>query len=132
MYENKVRPNVLSLTDTALTLIVVFLVTLPSMFWNGINIDAVRSAQSGKSEIYSGESILLLSVSKTLLYVNGQATAFSRLKKRLQKELSGRSQREVVIAPDGDVPLKRLVKVFDSARLAGAKNLILLETPSAQ
>ena len=127
MYENKVSPNVLSLTDTALTLIVVFLVTLPSMFWNGINIDAVSVPHGTESEAYAGESVLLVSVSKKLLYVNGQATAFSRLKKRLREELAGRRQREVVIAPDGNVSLTRLVKVFDSARGAGAKKLILLE-----
>ncbi|MBU4134314.1 biopolymer transporter ExbD [bacterium] len=132
MYENKVSPNVLSLTDTALTLIVVFLVTLPSMFWNGINIDAIKPPPIGASAPDAGESILLVGVSKKLLYVNGRATAFSRLKKILHSELAGRSQREIVVAPDGDVTLKRLVKVFDACRAAGAKNLILIETPPPQ
>jgi len=132
MYENKVSPNVLSLTDTALTLIVVFLVTLPSMFWNGINIDAVKTPHGSGSAAGAEESILLVSVSKKLIYINGQATAFFRLKKRLRSELSARIQREIVIAPDGDVSLKRLVRIFDSARAAGAKKLILLEGSQPQ
>ena len=135
MYENKVDPNVVSLTDTALTLIVVFLATLPAMFWSGINIDTAKTSDSyGRaSDADEREIPLIVSVSKNLLYVNGKAAALSRLEKILRKELAaGGKQREVVIAPDEDVALKRLVKVFDAARGASARKLILLESSRPQ
>jgi len=124
MYEAKISPNVLSLTDSALTLIVVFLVTLPAMFWSGINVDAAKSGAGGGVET---EEILIVNVSRRSLYVNGKPTAFFRLKKRLFDELGGRKPGKVVIAPDGDVALNRLVKVFDVVRGAGAEKLVLLD-----
>ena len=133
MYENKVSPNVVSLTDTALTLIVVFLATLPAMFWSGINIDTAKTDARSVSGADERENPLIVSVSKNLLYVNGKAAAFSRLEKILRKELAaGGKQREVVIAPDEDVALKRLIKVFDATRGASAQKLILLESSRPQ
>ncbi len=124
MYEAKISPNVVSLTDTALTLIVVFLVTLPAMFWSGINVDTAKSA-AGAGDDVSGT--LIVTVSRSSLYVNGKPAAFFRLKKVLYDELGGRKPGEVVIAPDGDVPLKRLVRVFDAVRGTGAEKLVLLD-----
>jgi len=126
MYEAKISPNVLSLTDTALTLIVVFLVTLPAMFWSGINIDAA-GALSGAGEAEGSAEVLIVNVSGRSLYINGKPTALFRLRKRLSGELLGRRTKEVIIVPDGDVSLKRLVKVFDIIRMAGAGKLVLLK-----
>lgn len=126
MYDIKVSPNVLSLTDTALTLIVVFLVTLPAMFWSGINIDTA-GARAGEGETEGSAEVLIVNVSRRTLYINGKPTALFRLRKRLSDELFRRRTKEVIIVPDGDVSLKRLVKVFDVIRMAGAGKLILLK-----
>lgn len=130
MYEEKVNPNVLSLTDAALTLIVAFMVTLPAIFWSGINVDAAKSSANSNNVTESarpGDEVIVVSIHRRWIYVNGKATAISRLKKVLASELDRRKTREIIIASDGDVVMNRVVKVLDAARLAGAHKLILLD-----
>ena len=54
-------------------------------------------------------------------------TANSRLKERLARELEKRDSGEVIIAPDSDVKLDRVVNIFDIVKEAGATNIALLD-----
>lgn len=127
MYESKVTPNILSLTDTALTLIVAFLVTLPVMFWNGMDVDAARASAGTGKNAAAAEEVLIVTISRRTVYINGKITALSRLRKRLIDELGARKSGEIIMSPDGDVTLDRVVKIFDIAKIAGARKLVLLD-----
>ena len=67
MYEEKVNPNILSLTDTALTLIVAFMVTLPALFWSGMNVNTKQSPEEAETVSVAApaaDALLVVSVTK--------------------------------------------------------------------
>ncbi|MBN1384186.1 MAG: biopolymer transporter ExbD [Elusimicrobia bacterium] len=127
MFEGKVNPNILSLTDTALTLIVAFLITLPAVVWRGMDVNAEKTSAGINKTVETDDGVLIVSISRRAVYINGSITAVSRLKKRLTAELAKSKSGEIIIVPDGDVMLDRVVKIFDIAKIAGAKKLTLID-----
>jgi len=121
--------NVTPLADVTTTLIVVFLITMPALMWNGFDVNQAQSG--GESPQVQpteelDESLLTLAVTPEGLKLNGELMADQQIAATLGRELATRADRTVVIVPDDAVQLGRVVTALDIAKASGADNLALL------
>jgi biopolymer transport protein TolR len=121
--------NITPLADVTTTLIVVFLITMPALMWNGFQVNHAEagseSAVVTPTEVEDAE-LLTIEVKPEGLMLNGEAVAVEALESRLIEELAARTDKTVVIAPDDAVILGAVVEVLDIAKASGAGPLAML------
>lgn len=121
--------NITPLADVTTTLIVVFLITMPALMWNGFD---VNQAQTGgeSPEVQPteelDESLLTIAVTLEGLKLNGKLLTDAEIASQLEYKLARRDDRTVVIVPDRVVALGRVVTALDIAKASGAESLALL------
>jgi biopolymer transport protein TolR len=127
--EGITRANVTPLADVTTTLIVVFLITMPAIMWNGIN---VRAAEAGNQQqvltqdVKAKDEIVTVRVEPAGLTVNGQRVDREDLPAVLQEKLAASLDRTVVVLPAQAVTFGVVVEVLDVAKASGAESLALL------
>ena len=121
--------NITPLADVTTTLIVVFLITMPALLWNGIQ---VNSAEAGSESAVvtptesTEDGLLTVVVAPEGISLNGTAMEPDELETELTSRLAERSDKTVVIVPHDDVILGTVVEVLDIAKASGAENLAML------
>jgi biopolymer transport protein ExbD len=122
-------PNITPLADVTTILIIVFLMTMPAILGNGIQVNATR-AEASETVVTTREQqdqeMLMVSVAPEGIKVNGEAVALADLERRLADALSARTDKTVVIVPSDFVRLGDVVDVMDAAKGGGASSLALL------
>ena len=127
--EGQNEANITPLADVTTTLIVVFLITMPAMLWNGIQ---VNSAEAGSEQAVitpteaTDDGLLTVAVTPEGITLNGTAMEPDELETELTARLAERSDKTVVIVPHDDVILGLVVEVLDIAKASGAENLAML------
>ena len=127
--EGQNEANITPLADVTTTLIVVFLITMPAMLWNGIQ---VNSAEAGSEQAVitpteaTDDGLLTVAVTPDGITLNGTAMEPDELETELTARLAERSDKTVVIVPHDDVILGLVVEVLDIAKASGADNLAML------
>lgn len=141
--ELNVEPNVTPLCDAAMTLIIVFIMTLPAVMWSGFKFEAPVSRKGEKKQVQqeAKKQRRHVAVQITLqgLSYNGIKTSPSKLLGQLREWAADlkvkdkdvpedkREKRMVVILPDDNVQINQIVRVMDIAKMAGAEKLAMLE-----
>jgi len=121
--------NITPLADVTTTLIVVFLITMPALMWNGIQ---VNSAEAGSEQAVveptdaADDGLLTVTVTPDGITLNGTAMDAAELEIELTRELAVREEKTVVIVPHDDVILGSVVEVLDIAKASGAESLAML------
>ena len=121
--------NITPLADVTTTLIVVFLITMPALLWNGIQ---VNSAEAGSEQAVvtptenTDDGLLTVAVTPAGITLNGEAVDAVELEHQLTELLAERTEKTVVIVPHDDVILGAVVEVLDIAKASGAENLAML------
>ena len=127
--EGNNEANITPLADVTTTLIVVFLITMPALLWNGIQVNPAE-AGSEQAVITPTEStddgLLTVAVTPEGITLNGTAMEPDELETELTARLAERSDKTVVIVPHDDVILGLVVEVLDIAKASGAENLAML------
>lgn len=121
--------NITPLADVTTTLIVVFLITMPAIMGNGIQVNATRAEASAtvvSTDTDKNEEMLTVAVTPDGLSLNGDPVAAEDLEDALRDNLAGRVEKTVVIVPSDFVKLDEVVFVLDAAKAGGAKSLALL------
>ena len=122
--------NITPLADVTTTLIVVFLITMPAIMGNGIQVNATRAEASdtvvSTAAPEDEEELLMVSVTPEGIQVNGEDTPLADLSASLGEKLAARVEKTVVIVPSDFVTLGDVVDVMDAAKAGGAKSLALL------
>ncbi|RKZ11778.1 hypothetical protein DRQ50_13010 [bacterium] len=127
--EGNNEANITPLADVTTTLIVVFLITMPAMLWNGIQ---VNSAEAGSEQAVitpteaTDDGLLTVAVTPEGITLNGITMEPGELETELTARLAERSDKTVVIVPHDDVILGLVVEVLDIAKASGAENLAML------
>ena len=128
--EGQNEANITPLADVTTTLIVVFLITMPALMWNGFD---VNPAQAGSENAVvtptesQDEDLLTVSIRPEGLTLNGDPVAdVAELESLLTGALAARTDRTVVIDPDDAVILGSVVEVLDVAKASGAESLAML------
>jgi biopolymer transport protein ExbD len=123
------RANVTPLADVTTTLIVVFLITMPAIMWNGIQ---VKSAAAGAEQpvltptVKASDQIVTVQVTPNGLSVNDEPVAAADLAKVLTVRLAALTDKTVVVVPGDQVEFGAVVTVLDVAKASGAEQVALL------
>ena len=123
------EPNITPLADVTTTLIVAFLITMPAIMWNGINVKAAQSSADEQVVAPTSErddGLLTVAVTPEGITVNEQPVAIEDLRETLALNLRLRDDRTVLVVPSDLVQLREVVDVLDIAKSAGAESLALL------
>lgn len=121
--------NITPLADVTTTLIVVFLITMPALMWNGIQ---VNSAEAGSENAVvtptdqADDGLIMVAVNPEGITLNGEGVAVEDLETILTDRLLNRDDKTVVIVPHDDVILGSVVEVLDIAKASGATGLAML------
>lgn len=121
--------NITPLADVTTTLIVVFLITMPALMWNGIQ---VNQAEAGSEQAVVtptdvvDEELLTIRVTPAGLTLNDESMDAQTLESELSLRLQQREDKTVVIVPHDDVLLGTVVEVLDIAKASGAQGLAML------
>jgi len=122
--------NITPLADVTTTLIVVFLITMPAIMGNGIQVNATRAEASESVVTMSApqedEEMVMVAVTTEGITLNGVDTSLSDLSASIGEKLATRTEKTVVIVPSDFVTLGDVVDVMDAAKVGGAKSLALL------
>jgi biopolymer transport protein ExbD len=121
--------NITPLADVTTTLIVVFLITMPAIMGNGIQVNATRAEGSETvvtTREQQDEEMLMVSVAPEGIKVNGVTVTLEELEPLLAERLAERIDKTVVIVPSDFVHLGEVVDVMDAAKGGGATSLALL------
>ena len=127
--EGQNEANITPLADVTTTLIVVFMITMPAMMWNGIQ---VNQAEAGSETavvtptVMKEEGLLTVAVTPAGITLNGAMVDAFQLEDKLTSELAKREDKVVVIVPHDDVLLGQVVEVLDIAKASGAESLAML------
>jgi len=121
--------NITPLADVTTTLIVIFLITMPAIMWNGIQVNSAE-ARSDQQVVTpttkQQDDVLTVTVQPSGIQVSGEAVALADLQSVLRGRLAAMPDKTVVVVPADRVSLGLVVEVLDIAKASGARMLALL------
>lgn len=119
--------NVTPFVDVMLVLLIIFMVTAPMMV-QGLNVDLPEAtAKSLDSE----KEHLVITINKDQqIYINDFEVTVEFLGVKLQKILQGRTDRDVYLKADKNIPYGIVVKVMAEIKGAGVEQLGMITEPA--
>jgi biopolymer transport protein TolR len=121
--------NVTPFVDVMLVLLIIFMVTAPMMM-QGVDVtlpEATAEAMATETEP------LMLSIDKQgRVFINDISVSVEDLHTKLEKILRGRSDREVFLKADKDVPYGSVVRIMSEIKAAGVEKLGMVTLPVSQ
>lgn len=121
--------NVTPFVDVMLVLLIIFMVTAPMMV-QGVNVSLPETtAQPLPSE---KEHLIVTIDIKGQVHINNYPVAMESLRLKLAKILEGRSDREVYLRADKNIPYGTVVKVMGEIKASGVEKLGMVTLPLEQ
>ena len=119
--------NVTPFVDVMLVLLIIFMVTAPMMI-QGVNVDLPEAtAQPLDSE----KEHLVITIDKDhQVHINDYQVSMESLSEKLMKILQGRSDREVYLKADKNIPYGIVVQVMAEIKDAGVEQLGMITEPA--
>ena len=122
--------NITPLTDVMLVLLVIFMVTTPLIMTESFKIKLPRAVTSG-TEV--GKGVIIAVAEDGRISIDGKDVREAELLDVLRKGFASGLDTTVVVKADGNARHSVIVKVLDTAKLAGADRLsIATEREPAQ
>ena len=118
--------NVTPLVDVVLVLLIIFMVTAP-MLQMGIDVNLPRV--KAKSINVSEEKLVLTINGKHEIYINEFNTTLPDLSAKLESIFKSRTDRELFMRADKEVPYGYVVQVMSEVRKAGIDKLGMITEP---
>ena len=118
--------NVTPLVDVVLVLLIIFMVTAP-MLQMGIDVNLPRV--KAKSINVSEEKLVLTINGKQEIYINEFKTTLPDLSAKLESIFKSRTDRELFMRADKEVPYGYVVQVMSEVRKAGIDKLGMITEP---
>ncbi|MBT3828155.1 protein TolR [bacterium] len=117
------------LIDTALTLLIIFMITTPMMQ----QMIKVELPKGSTSEITSPDLDVIVSIDKKgLLYLNGKkASDYTQLIERIKKVVGRASDRVVTVQADRSVAYGMVLELVDRIKYLGGIEYVALATERA-
>ncbi len=120
-------PNVVltPLIDTALTLLIIFMVATP-MMKNAIKISLPEG--SSKEATGNKQELIVYIDSKERIFLDDKKMALDALIVALKKRVSGNKERTVFVKADKTVPYGTVIRVVDQIKVVGGIDYVALAT----
>ena len=119
--------NVTPFVDVMLVLLIIFMVTAPMMV-EGLNVDLPEATAK---PLDSEKEHLVITIDKNqLVYINDFKVAVDFLGEKLNKMLQGRSDWEVYLKADKNIPYGIVVLVMAEIKNAGIEQLGMITEPT--
>ena len=112
--------NITPLVDMVFLLLVFFMLTSSFVILPGIKINLPRAVTS---EVIQEKNIVITIGKNQALYFNEKLISQVQLIRNLQEGKSSAHERPILIKADTDVPLGRVVTVWDICRKAGISQI---------
>lgn len=118
--------NVTPFVDVMLVLLIIFMVTAPMMM-QGVDVSLPKTT----SEPLPSEKdhIVITIDSNNRIYINDYHVTLDFLKEKLIKIFQGRSDREVYLRADKEIPYGVVVRVMSEIKGAGIERLGMVTEP---
>ena len=118
--------NVTPFVDVMLVLLIIFMVTAPMMI-QGLNVDLPEATAK---PLDSEKEHLIISINKNQqVYINDFEVTVEFLREKLLKVLQGRTDREVYLKADKNIPYGIVIQVMAEIKGAGVEQLGMITEP---
>ncbi len=119
--------NVTPLVDVMLVLLIIFMVTAPMMI-QGLNVDLPEATAK---PLDSEKEHLVITINEDQqVYINDFEVTVEFLREKLLKILQGRSDRDVYLKADKNIPYGIVVQVMAEIKAAGVEQLGMITEPA--
>jgi biopolymer transport protein TolR len=119
--------NVTPFVDVMLVLLIIFMVTAPMMI-QGLNVDLPEATAK---PLDSEKEHLVITINKDQqVYINDAVATVESLGEKLSKILQGRSDRDVYLKADKNIPYGIVVQVMAEIKGAGVEQLGMITEPA--
>jgi biopolymer transport protein TolR len=118
--------NVTPFVDVMLVLLIIFMVTAP-MMTQGVD---VALPEATAEPLPAEKEHLMISIdNKATIFINDVPVTVDDLNEKLKRIMSNRSDREVYLKADKDIPYGTVVRVMSEIKLAGVEKLGMVTVP---
>ena len=118
--------NVTPFVDVMLVLLIIFMVTAPMMM-QGVDVSLPKTTSE---PLPSEEDHIVITIdSNNRIYINDYHVTLEFLKEKLIKIFQGRSDREVYLRADKQIPYGVVVRVMSEIKGAGIERLGMVTEP---
>ena len=118
--------NVTPFVDVMLVLLIIFMVTAPMMI-QGLNVDLPEATAK---PLESEKEHLIITIDKgQQIFINDFKVTVDFLGAKLMKVLQGRSDRDVYLKADKNIPYGIVVRVMAEIKEAGVERLGMITEP---
>jgi len=114
--------NITPLTDVALVLLIIFMVTTPMILAGGIN---VKLPTASTADTTPQRNITISITQDGKVYLNDRETGFDGLQPALEQFLKNEKDKTVILNADKGVMHGQVVRALDIAKKAGAVKLAI-------
>ena len=119
--------NVTPFVDVMLVLLIIFMVTAPMMI-QGLNVDLPEATAK---PLDSEKQHLVITINKDQqVYINDVEASVEFLREKLVKVIQGRSDRDVYLKADKNIPYGIVVQVMAEIKGAGIEQLGMITEPA--
>jgi biopolymer transport protein ExbD len=125
----KVGINLAPLVDISLSLVVIFIVSLPFILESGIFVSkgAVAKGVKTRSISQTDVKVNLYLRSDGVILLNERPVPLGLLSDILPQLLERSLTKDVILSADSDVVYKSVIEVIDIAKNSGAKDIFILK-----
>ena len=121
--------NVTPFVDVMLVLLIIFMVTAPMMM-QGVD---VNLPEASSEPLEADDKSLLVSIDdQKRVFINDIQVSVEDLGEKLQKIFKGRSDRELYLKADKDIPYGTVVRVMSEIKQAGVEKLGMVTMPPTE
>jgi biopolymer transport protein ExbD len=114
--------NVTPLVDVVLVLLIIFMVIIP-ILQQGYPVVTPPKSKDVIIRVAPPDQIIVRLDREGRMYINKEEIARAQFATRLQTALTGREDKVIFFAADGDLPYGKVAEFLDFVRKSGAKNL---------
>jgi len=114
--------SAIGLTDIVLLLLIFFLLSSTYILQPGIRVDL---PEAQVVETVDRQTLTVTIPISGGVYLNDEPVSLAELPARLQQELAGGADKDIILRADEDIPFKRAVEIMDIAKRVGAGRFLV-------
>jgi len=114
--------SAIGLTDIVLLLLIFFLLSSTYILQPGIRVDL---PEAQVVETVDRQTLTVTIPISGGVYLNDEPVSLAELPARLQQELAGGADKDIILRADEDIPFKRAVEIMDIAKRVGAERFLV-------